>query len=151
MRIAFDTNILIYAEGANGERPRQAAWDVIARIRSETLIVPAQALGELFNVLERKAKYSREAARKAVLDWADLFIVADTTSEILLTATDLAVEHKLQIWDAVMLSVASQAGCQILLSEDMQDGFTWGGVTVVNPFVEKPDPLLAALLGPRES
>ena len=151
MRIAFDTNILIYAEGANGEQPRQAALNVIARARSETLVVPAQVLGELFNVLERKAKYSREAARKAVLDWADLCVVADTTSEILLTAADLAVKHKLQIWDAVILSVASQAGCQILLSEDMHDGFTWGGVTVVNPFVEKPNPLLAVLLKPPES
>lgn len=151
MRIAFDTNILIYAEGANGEQLRQRAWDVIARVRSETLIVPAQALGELFNVLERKARYPREAARKAMLDWADLFIVVDTASDILLSAADLAVEHKLQIWDAVILAAASHADCQILLSEDMHDGFTWGGVTVVNPFAEKPNPLLAALLEPPAS
>jgi predicted nucleic acid-binding protein len=148
LRIAFDTNILIYAEGINGEHLRQAAWDVIARIRSETLVVSAQALGELFNVLERKAKYSRESARKAVLDWADLFIVVDTTSDILLSAADLAVEHRLQIWDAVILSAVSHADCRILLSEDMHDGFTWGGVTIVNPFAEKPNPLLAALLEP---
>lgn len=148
MRIAFDTNILVYAEGGNGEQLREAAWNVIARVRSETLVVPAQTLGELFNVLERKVKYPREAARKALLDWADLFIVVDTTSETLLRAADLAVEHKLQIWDAVILSVASQAGCHILLSEDMHDGFSWGGVTVVNPFAERPNPLLAALLEP---
>lgn len=148
MRIAFDTNILIYAEGTNGEHLRQAAWNVIARVRSETLVVPAQALGELFNVLERKAKYSREAARKAVLDWADLFIVVDTTSDILPSAAGLAVEHRLQIWDAVILSAASQADCRLLLSEDMHDGFTWGGVSVINPFAEKPNPLLASLLGP---
>lgn len=151
MRIAFDTNILIYAEGANGERLREAAWNVIARVRSETLVVPAQALGELYNVLERKAKYPRETARKALLDWADLFIVVDTASEILLSAADLAVEHKLQIWDAVILAAASHAGCQILLSEDMHDGFNWGGVTVVYPFAEKPNPLIAALLEPPAS
>ena len=148
MRIAFDTNILAYAEGTNGEHLRQAAWNVIARIRSETLVVPAQVLGELFNVLEREAKDPRQAARKAILDWVDLFVVIDTASEILLNAVDLAVEHKFQIWDAVILSAASNADCQILLSEDMQDGFTWGGVTVVNPFAEKPNPLLAALLDP---
>ena len=48
----------------------------------------------------------------------------------------------------MILSAASNADCQILLSEDMQDGFTWGGVTIVNPFLEKPNPLLAALLNP---
>lgn len=148
MRIAFDSNILAYAEGVHGEHLRHIAWNVIARVRSETLVAPAQVLGELFNVLERKAKYPPKAARKAILDWADLFVVVDTAAEILLSAIDLAVDHKLQIWDAVILSVSSQADCQILLSENMHDGFTWGGVTVVNPFVEKPHPLLAALLGP---
>ena len=148
MRIAFDTNVLAYAEGIDGEYFRQATWNVIARVRSETLVVPAQVLGELFNVLERKAKFSRQAARKAILDWVDLFVVIDTASEILLNAVDLAVEHKFQIWDAVILSAASNADCQILLSEDMQDGFTWGGVTIVNPFAERPNPLLAALLNP---
>ena len=148
MRIAFDTNVLAYAEGIDGEHLRQATWNVIARVRSETLVVPAQVLGELFNVLERKAKYPRQAARKAMLDWVDLFVVIDTASEILLNAVDLAVEHKFQIWDAVILSAASNADCQILLSEDMQDGFTWGGVTIVNPFLERPNALLAALLEP---
>lgn len=151
MRIAFDTNILAYAEGANGEQLRQTAWTIIARVRSETLVVPAQVLGELFNVLERKAKYPREAARNAILDWVDLFVVVDTASEILLSAVDLAVQHKLQIWDAVILSAASHANCQMLLSEDMHDGFTWGGVTVVNPFAEMPNPLLAVLLEPPTS
>ena len=27
-----------------------------------------------------------------------------------------------------------QAGCRLLLSEDLHEGFTWAGVTVVNPF-----------------
>jgi len=47
------------------------------------------------------------------------------------------------------LSAASAAGCRLLLSEDMQEGFTWGGVTVVNPFTDEPHPLLAAALAPR--
>ena len=41
-------------------------------------------------------------------------------------------------------AVAADAGCRLLLSEDLQDGFTWRGVTVVDPFADKPHPLLAA-------
>ncbi|TIP50920.1 MAG: PIN domain-containing protein, partial [Mesorhizobium sp.] len=37
--------------------------------------------------------------------------------------------------------------CRLLLSEDLQDGFTWGGVTVVNPFASPRHALLDALLG----
>jgi predicted nucleic acid-binding protein len=105
-------------------------------------------LGELFNVLARKAGFPLEAARKAILDWSGIFDIVDTTSDVLLAAADLAVAHRLQIWDAVLLSAASQAGCQVLLSEDMHEGFIWGGVTVVNPFAERPHPLLEMPLEP---
>jgi predicted nucleic acid-binding protein len=33
-----------------------------------------------------------------------------------------------------MLAVAAQAGCRVLLSEDMQHGFTWRGATIRDPF-----------------
>jgi hypothetical protein len=33
------------------------------------------------------------------------------------------------------------------LSEDLQHGFTWGGVTIVNPFVSPRHELLDDLLG----
>ena len=65
----------------------------------------------------------------------------------MLAATELATDHQLSIWDAVILAVASQAGCRLLLSEVLQDGFTWGGVTVVSPFAPARHPLLEALLG----
>ena len=65
----------------------------------------------------------------------------------MLAAIDLATDHQLGVWDAVILSAASQSGCRLLLSEDLQHGFTWGGVTVVDPFASSPHPLLLALLG----
>ena len=49
-------------------------------------------------------------------------------------------------WDSVILAAAAEAGCRLLVSEDMQAGFTCGGVTIVNPFAAKPDPALALLL-----
>ena len=62
-------------------------------------------------------------------------------------AADLATDHQLGIWDAVILSAASQSGCRLLLSEDLQEGFTWAGLTVVNPFASPRHALLHALLG----
>jgi hypothetical protein len=35
---------------------------------------------------------------------------------------------------------------KLLLSEDMQDGFVYRGVTVANPFAERIHPLLASLM-----
>ncbi len=146
MRIALDTNVLAYAEGINGIERRDAALALIRRIPQQAAIVPVQVLGEVFSVLVRKAGKSRSDARDALLSWRDTFPVIETSPEVMLAAVDLATDHQLGIWDAVILSVASQSGCRLLLSEDLQEGFTWSGVTVVNPFASPQHALLHALL-----
>lgn len=148
MKFALDTNVLVYVEGLDGIAHRDAAMSMIKRLPQDRIVLPVQVLGELYNVLLRKAGRSRRDARDVLLRWRQAYPVLDTTEAAMGMAADLAADNQLQIWDAVILSVASQAGCQILLSEDMHDGFTWGGVTIVNPFAEKPNPLLAALLEP---
>ena len=147
MRLAFDTNILAYAEGVNGAERRSSVLDLIQKLPQEATVIPVQVLGELFSVLVRKAGRSPSDARDALLSWRDAFPVVETSAEVMLTAADLATDHRFGIWDAVILSAASQAGCRLLLSEDLQDGFTWGGVTVVNPFASPLHPLLDSLLG----
>ena len=145
-RVALDTNVLAYAEGVNGTERRDAAWALIRKLPQEAGVVPIQVLGELFNVLVRKAGKSRCEARDALLSWRDTFSVVETSSEAMLAAPDLAMDHQLGIWDAVILSAAAQGGCRLLLSEDLQEGFTWAGVTVVNPFASPRHRLLLALL-----
>ena len=147
MKVALDTNVLVYAEGMNGEKRRHAVLDLLRRLPTEAVVLPVQVLGELFNVLVRKAGRSRDDARAALLTWSDAFPVVPTAPEVMLSAADLATDHRFGIWDAVILSASARAGCRLLLSEDLQDGFTWSGVTVVDPFALPRPPLLAALLG----
>lgn len=150
MRIALDTNVLAYAEGINGVKRRDAALALIRRLPQEATVVPVQVLGELFNVLVRKGGRSRSDARDALQSWRDTFPVAETSPEVMVLAADLATDHQLGIWDSVILSAASQSGCRLLLSEDLQEGFTWAGVTVVDPFSSPKHALLHALLGKDE-
>jgi predicted nucleic acid-binding protein len=63
MRIALDTNVLAYAEGVNGAERKEAALAILASGTEDELVVPVQALGELFVVLTRKAGRTREEAR----------------------------------------------------------------------------------------
>lgn len=63
----------------------------------------------------------------------------------MMAALDLVASRGLQVWDAVILAAAAEANCGVLLSEYTQHGFTWGGVTVVNPFAAEPHPLLARI------
>ena len=150
MRIALDTNVLACAEGTNGADMRDKALEVIQRLPPEAVVLPVQTLGELFNVLVRKAKRRPDRARAAVLSWRDAYATVETSAAVIVNATDLASDHGLTIWDSVVLAASAEAECRLLLSEDLQEGFTWRGVTVTNPFAGTPHPILAAMLAPLE-
>ena len=138
MHYALDTNILVYAEGVDDPERQAKAKRFLDTLNPGDVAIPVQALGELFNVLTRKAKWPAAQARAAVLAWTDTYEVIDTTPSVLLEAMELSTTHQLAIWDAIMLAGAAQAGCRVLLSEDLAPGFTWRGTTVRNPFL--PDP-----------
>lgn len=146
MTVAVDTNVLAYAEGVNGAVNKEAAIGLLQALPSNATLVPVQALGELFTVLVRKAGKTKREAASAILSWGDAFPLIDTSHDVMLAATDLTQAHQMGLWDAVILSAAADARCRLLLSEDMQEGFTWRGVTVTNPFASAKHPLLEALL-----
>lgn len=146
MRVALDTNILAYAEGVGTAAYRQATMDLIERLPQENFLLPVQALGELYRVLTGKARRRPDEARATVLQWADSFQTADSTWASFQSAFDLTIDHDIGIWDALILSVAAENRCRILLSEDFQHGFTVRGVTVINPYETPRHPLLSSLL-----
>ena len=125
---------------------RDKALALIQRLPPGGVVLPVQTLGELFNVLVRKAKRRPMRAKAAVLSWRDAYHMVETSAAVMANAMDLASDHGLTIWDSVVLAASAEAECRLLLSEDLQDGFTWRGVTVTNPFAPTLHPLLAALL-----
>lgn len=145
MRLALDTNILAYAEGlGDADRCAQARhW--VARVAQTEAVLPTQVLGELQRVLVIKARRTASDARTAVLSWADAFEVAESNWAAMQAALDLCTDHQLSMWDALILATAAEARCRVLLTEDLQHGFTWRGVTLVNPFLAPEHPLLSRL------
>ncbi|MCC7275279.1 MAG: PIN domain-containing protein [Alphaproteobacteria bacterium] len=147
MTVALDTNILAYAEGVDGPAEQDLAIRMIDRLPRSAVVLPIQVLGELFNVLVRKARRPASEARTAVMGWRDIYMVAPTTEAALASAVDLAADHRFGMWDAIILSVAAEAGCRFLLSQDLQAGFRWRGVTVADPLAQVLDPALSLYIG----
>jgi len=131
VKVALDTNVLVYMEAFRGEQRGRSALELVNQLRRESIVIPTQALGELFNVLVRKVRVSRPGARDLIITWTTTYAVASVTESTFLAAIDLATTHQLAIWDAIIVATAADAGCQVLLSEDMHHGFAWSGVTVV--------------------
>jgi len=146
VRIALDTNVLAYAEGIGDQTRRDTSLLLLERLPVNDVLLPAQTLGELYRVLTGKVRRNPGKSREAILSWADSYDVADSSWTAFQSALDLGVDHGLQIWDALILAVAAEHSCRLLLTEDLQHGFTWRGVSVVNPYADTIHPLLERAL-----
>lgn len=129
MSVFFDTNILIYAQqtGAKGD----AARSLLANGGA----ISVQVLNEFVNIALRKLGRSWPEIDDAVTDILTL-VDAPTplTLDINVRARALATQHRLSFYDALIVASALSAGSETLLSEDMQDGRSFDGLRIRNPF-----------------
>jgi predicted nucleic acid-binding protein len=57
------------------------------------------------------------------------------TLELHAAARALAEDHRLSFYDALIVAAALGAGCDTLFTENMQHGRSFGGLSIVNPFL----------------
>lgn len=146
--IAFDTNILVYAQQKDGPNSRhERATALISAASLSDTIIPVQVLGEFLNVCMRKFKMASVDAIEQVEDYIRVFICPQTTVENLIEAANLSKNQQLQYFDALILTVARRAGASLLLSEDMHDGLEVEGLRVLNPFNPANEAALADWFG----
>ena len=133
-KFTLDTNILIYSiDRQSGDRHAQAI-ELVERMSQCDCILTLQALCEFYNVVTRKGKMPRGEAQAQVQDWMILFPVVNAEPRILQRAIRSTDEHGFSFWDAMLLETAAQAGVMQFLSEDLQHGRIWRGMSIRNPF-----------------
>jgi predicted nucleic acid-binding protein len=75
-----------------------------------------------------------DAALAVIAELTDT--VRPLTAGIHAHAVKLARSNALSFYDALIVAAAADAGCRVLLTEDLQHGRKFGGVTIQNPFLE---------------
>jgi predicted nucleic acid-binding protein len=146
MLAAIDSNFMIYAQGVVDDPKNQVAQKLLQQIDPQRIVLPLQAVAETTRWLIKRARLERSIASGFARDWCATYAQQATTAEVIEGALELVERHNFQVFDAIILSTAKQANADMLLTEDMQDGFAWKGVTVVNPFLATPHPLLVKLI-----
>jgi predicted nucleic acid-binding protein len=128
----FDTTILIYAVSLH---PRAA---IAEELLSRGGCVSVQVLNEFASVARRKLKMSWAEIIDALTAFRALCKPATSlTVEVHENALELAQRYEYNIYDALVLSAALDAGCSVLYSEDMQHGQKIGSLTIRNPFKKR--------------
>jgi predicted nucleic acid-binding protein len=136
VRSLIDTNILVYADAVDEPVRQRRAIDVIKQHRAAgEAVLCTQVLQEYVNVALRKLGLPVPLIRER-LAFYRRFEVVVTSPELVTGALDLHLLHGLSFYDALIVQAAQAGGCQRVLSEDMQHGGRYGGVQIVNPFVD---------------
>ena len=132
----FDTNVLVYAYDQRDRVKQARAGDLVSSaLAGETGVLSTQVLGEFFNTVTRRIPepLSNDDAEAAILLLASLQVVElDVT--LVQRAIGTCRRYRISYWDALIVAAAERAGCTRILSEDLNQGQTYNGIPVVNPF-----------------
>jgi len=135
-RAFLDTNVLVYAHDRSDPRKQDQARSLIAAsLRHGTGLISAQVLSEFFVTMTRKIQtpMTVQQARNELVLLAHLEAI-DIDADLLLRATHMQADWRIQYWDALVLAAAERGECSIVYSEDFSHGQTYGTLTVCNPF-----------------
>ena len=133
--IFVDTNVFIYAvDSRDIEKQRKASLWLAELWKTRRGRISFQVLQEFFATVTRKLKLDAGIARYKV-EFHSRFVVGEPTVTDILAAIDIHCLRNFSFWDALVLRMAKQTGCRVLLSEDMQHGQEFDGVKIVNPFL----------------
>ena len=130
-----DTNILLYAVSTATDEAAKSST-AIAILDREDLVLSAQVLQEFYAQATRATRpdaLSHDVAVALIESWLR-FSVVETTVQLILDALSSARRWRISLWEAAIVEAARAGGCSTLLTEDLQAGMNFAGVTVDNPF-----------------
>jgi len=133
MSAFVDTNVVVYAFDTADSQKQQAAIAVLESDRR--LVVSTQVLLEVWWVLTRRlAVPLAEGQAVVVIDELCRLPVVTTDVEMVRQAIDTSRRFRIAVWDAMIIEAARSAGCDRVLTEDLQAGQDFDGITIENPF-----------------
>jgi len=131
-KIALDTNILIHSHG-----PENADKTLAARkLLGNNPVISSQVISEYLNAMKRLFKIEK----KELLLTCSLLLkrcaIQPVSLQTITNARRLIERYDFQMFDGIIVASAIEANCNILYSEDMQNGLIVEKyLTITNPYL----------------
>lgn len=141
MIVTPDTNLLIYAHDRLDPLKHDTAKalvEIMGGLKGRR--VANQVVGEFFNAATRKLKMTPDKAVTYCLGLLEQFPDFSYDSRHVNVALQGARNGAFSYWDGLLLASAVSAGCELLISEDLQDGFRFEQLSVITPFAPDGSP-----------
>jgi predicted nucleic acid-binding protein len=137
-RFFLDTNVFVYSfDAGSPKKAAQSAKLIKSAIETRGGIVSYQVVQEFFNVaLRRFAKPMSSADAEQYLSTTFRPLLSVHSSPALYgEALRIGARFRLAWYDSLIVASAIEGQCDVLYSEDFQDGQQFGTVVISNPFV----------------
>jgi predicted nucleic acid-binding protein len=136
-RFFLDTNIFVYSFDASSPKKAAKSTKLIrSAIETRGGIVSYQVVQEFFNVaLRRFVKPMSSADAEQYLSTTFRPLLSVHSSPALYgEALRIGARFRLPWYDSLIVASAIEGQCDVLYSEDFQDGQQFGRVLISNPF-----------------
>lgn len=136
-RYFLDTNIFVYVFDDKSPAKAKKATELIRRAaRTGEGIVSYQVVQEFFNVALRRFSHPMttwEAEQYLITVFRPLLAIHSSPA-IYVEALRISGKHRLAWYDSLIVAAALEGQCEILYTEDLQDGREIEGLRIQNPF-----------------
>ena len=124
----------MYSVDARDPHKQAMALEIIRASVVRDCPLALQVIGEFYVATAAKLKLRPADARERSLQLLDSFETFAHSTSAVRAALEQAARSRFSFWDAILLASAAEAGCSVILSEDMQDGARLGSIAICNPF-----------------
>ncbi len=141
-RFFLDTNLFVYSVTNDDPAKTRAATGLIRQaLKTHKGAVSYQVVQEFFHLaLKRFAvRMSRQDSEEYFECVFRPLLKVHSSAALYAEALRLHAASKVQWYDSLIVCAAREADCGILYSEDFQHGQRFGGLRVVNPFLDEDE------------
>lgn len=135
-RVFVDANIFIYAHQPSETVKQAVALACIDRLGSERRgRTSVQVLNECYSTLTQKLR--PQIPRPAAWTYLSRFHIWEPRAvdvDMAKQAKEVQERYGLNWWDCLIVAAAQMQNCEVLLTEDLDEQGSYGGVKVCNPF-----------------
>ena len=132
----IDTNILVYAYDNHFPDKQQRAREILIRaVKNGSGVLSTQVLGEFFTVVTKKIKVPLSVKNaRDIIKYMGSMPVQEIDLLVVNRAIDTLEQYKISYWDSLIIAAAERAGCNHILSEDLNAGQKYHEMEIINPF-----------------
>ena len=136
-RSFLDTNVFVYAFLSRADPRSAQANALVARAVTDTKsVVSYQVIQEFINVVSKKPSpgWDRSDLRQYIHDVLSPMLKVHSSIALFERAMEMHFSSRISWYDSLIVAAAVEAECDVLYTEDLQDGQRIGGLLIQNPF-----------------